>query len=365
MRVPIAVMAVGAFLLCILSAALSSCNPNSGNAKKDAGGDTIALRYARLLTLVQHPDCMEAIIRSPWDTSKVLTRYVIRQPLKRAVVFSSVHCALFEELGAADRISGVCDASYISSDAIQEAIKRGDIRDLGSSYQPNIELMAASGPDALLPSAFENAGSYGGVDRLGIPLIPCVDYMEQGPLARAEWMRFFGRLVGKGAEADSLFNQVEQQYITLKRMAKQTDERPTLLSGYPYQGTWYVPGGQSSMGMLYADAGTRYVYADVAGTGSLPMNIENVLVDGHRAAIWLFVYNQHSSITLKQIESENRLLSQFDAFSHKGIWACNANHSPFHELTPFHPDLLLENLLSIAHPELGIVPRCHFYEKVE
>lgn len=365
MRVPIAAMAVGAFLLCVLPAVLGSCRQASGETGGNLTGDTIKLRYARHLTLVQHADGVEAIIRNPWDTTRVLTRYLFDKPLKRAVVFSAVHCALFEELGAIDCIKGVCDAPYISSKAIRRAIEQGDIRDLGSSYQPNIELLAASNPDVLLPSGFENAGSYAGVDRLGIPLIPCVDYMEQGPLARAEWMKFFGRLVGKGAEADSLFSQVEQRYLALKRQAEQTSTRPTLLSGYPYQGTWYVPGGRSSMGMLYADAGVKYVYAHTTATGSLPMNIENVLSEGHQAQIWLFVYNQPRPIRLEQMASENRILTQFDAYDHEGIRACNAAQIPFHELTPFHPDLLLEDILAIAHPELGLVPRYHFYEKVK
>lgn len=364
MCVPIAVMAVGAFLLCFLPALLVSCRQTSPKTKGSAAGDTIELRYARHLTLVQRGDKVEAIIRNPWDTAKVLTRYLIDKPLKRAIVFSAVHCALFEELGALDCIKGVCDAPYISSKAITQAIKNGKIRDLGSSYQPNIELLAATNPDALLPSGFENAGSYAGTDRLGIPLIPCVDYMEQGPLARAEWMKFFGRLVGKGAEADSLFNQVEQHYLALKQLAEGATDRPNLLSGYPYQGTWYVPGGQSSMGMLYADAGVRYIYADTPATGSLPMNIENVLSEGHQAKIWLFVYNQPRPITREQIASENRLLTQFDAFNNGGLRACNAAQIAFHELTPFHPDFLLEDILAIAHPELGVKPRYEFYKEV-
>lgn len=365
MRVPIAATVVGAFLFVFLPTLLGSCRQAPTEEKGSTTGDTLELRYARHLTLVQHGDKVEAIIRNPWDTAKVLTRYMIEKPLKRAIVFSAVHCALFEELGAVDRIKGVCDAPYISSKTITDAIKRGDIRDLGSSYQPNIELLAATNPDALLPSGFENAGSYAGTDRLGIPLIPCVDYMEVGPLARAEWMKFFGRLVGKGAEADSLFREVERHYLELKQLAGQTSERPTLLSGYPYQGTWYVPGGRSSVGMLYDDAEVQYVYAHTPATGSLPMNIENVLSEGHQADIWLFVYNQPRSITLKQIESESRILTQFDAYTNGGLRACNANEIAFHELTPFHPDYLLENILAIAHPELGIEPRYEFYKEVK
>lgn len=151
--VPIAVMAVGAFLLVALSASLGSCNHKAADGKASPAGDTIELRYARNLTLVQHGAEVEAIIRNPWDTTKMLTRYMIDKPLKRAVVFSAVHCALFEELGAADCITGVCDAPYISSKTLRNAIAKGDIRDLGSSYQPNIELLLPPIPTRCCPRA--------------------------------------------------------------------------------------------------------------------------------------------------------------------------------------------------------------------
>ena len=51
----------------------------------------------------------------------------------------------------------------------------------------------------------------------GIPIVETADYMERTPLARAEWMRFYGRLYGKGALADSIFDITEQRYLEIKR----------------------------------------------------------------------------------------------------------------------------------------------------
>ena len=73
---------------------------------------------------------------------------------------------------------------------------------------PTIEKIMELKPDAIMVSPFEQTG-YGQLEKLGIPLLECADYMETSPLARAEWMRFYGRLFGAGTKADSLFNRVQ------------------------------------------------------------------------------------------------------------------------------------------------------------
>ena len=102
---------------------LSACGGRTA-ASSPRGGDTLDLRYAENLTLVDCGSYQMATLRNPWDTSQMLHTYllvprgdrlpmelpegtVVRIPLERAVVFSSVHCALLEELGALDAIGGV------------------------------------------------------------------------------------------------------------------------------------------------------------------------------------------------------------------------------------------------------------------
>ena len=76
-------------------------------------------------------------------------------------------------------------------------------------------------PDAIMLSPFENSGGYGRVGKLGVPVIECADYMETSPLGRAEWLRFYGLLVGQEQRGDSLFAQIEKEYLALKDLAAQ------------------------------------------------------------------------------------------------------------------------------------------------
>ena len=115
-------------------------------------------------------------------------------------------------------------------DAVQRGLQQGTITDCGNAMQPLQERIIALHADAVLVSPFENNGGYGSLEALGIPLIEAADYMEPTPLARAEWMRFYGLLFGCEHEADSLFLLVEQRYRALAASAAVCVSPPTVFS---------------------------------------------------------------------------------------------------------------------------------------
>ena len=108
--------------LILLAVLLSSCGRQT--AAQQDGGDTLAFKYARKLTVVRHDGYTVATLQNPWKEGKVLHRYVlvpsdaelpahlpegtvVRTPLTRSVVFTTVHCALIQMLHREDRIAGV------------------------------------------------------------------------------------------------------------------------------------------------------------------------------------------------------------------------------------------------------------------
>ena len=195
--------------------------------KETADGDTLNLRYARNLTIVEYPEYTKVTIRNPWDTTRVLNSYTLVKesggkkgevvvPLKNAAVFTSVHCSLLMELGCQECIGGICELEYIHIPYVHKGVEEGRILDLGNGMEPNLERIMDLQPDAIMLSPFENSGGYGRLERMGIPLIECAEYMESSPLARAEWIRFYGRLFGKAELVDSLFLQVEHSYLQLQ-----------------------------------------------------------------------------------------------------------------------------------------------------
>ena len=135
---------------------------------------------------------------------------LIRTPLQKVVLTSAIHAALLTKLGAGASIKGLADTDYIVSPQVKALLRTGT-KNIGSSMRPNTELIRTLQADAIFVSPFENAG-FGGLEQLNIPLIICADYMKTSPLGRAEWMRFYGRLVGLGEKADSLFQATVATY---------------------------------------------------------------------------------------------------------------------------------------------------------
>ena len=357
-----------------LAVLTASCGGNRGSDFSETG-DTLQLRHARNLTIVTFADHTEVTMRNPWDTTKVLAQYlltdneelsnkyhggaVVKVPLRNAAVFGSVHCALLHELQADDAVGGICDLEFFNLPEYKEGVAEGRIANLGNSMQPSLEKIIDLNPDALLPSPFENSCGLGRVERLGIPIIWCADYMENTPLGRAEWIRFYGRLFGRAKEADSIFYAVERCYQELCTQALSAKTKPRLLPEMPWSGQWTRPGSGSSSTRLYADAGAEYLFADLKGNGGIPLSTEKVVDKGVSADIWLIKH--HGPLSRQQMNADTPLLAGIKA----PIWWCDTSETLLYEETPFHPERLLENLIAILHPELGIKAEHEYFKELK
>ena len=356
-------------LFIFLLALLSSCSGKSKTASVIEAEEAIPLRYAENLSLSATEDYTIARLRNPWDTTRILHTYVlvdkekslpadlpegtlVRTPLSKAVVYSSVHCGLLNQIGALKSIGGVCDLKYIKLQEVQDGCRTGSIADVGNGMNPDIEKIIDLHPDAIMLSPFENSGGYGRVEKLNIPIIECADYMETSALGRAEWMRFYGLLFGEAQKADSLFAEVEKNYNELKALVAPLSYAPSVISELKNGSAWYVPGGKSTSARIYADAGANYVFADDEHSGSVPLTFETVFDKGQNADFWLIKYNQAIDKTYKELEQDYAPYTGFRAFKERNIYGCNTGKVDFYEDSPFHPDRLLKDLIKIFHPTL-------------
>jgi iron complex transport system substrate-binding protein len=337
-----------------------------GGGDLSAGGDSV--RYAVGYTVTCREGYTQVDVRDPWHEGTLLQRYLlvprdkplpeglptgtpVRVPLRNIVVYSSVHSAALDELGVADEIVGVCESRYIKTPALRERILKGRVRDLGEATAPNVERMIELGTEVVLASPF-NHGSYGSVEKTGIPIIECADYMETDPLGRAEWIRFLGLLTDRKERADSLFRRTEAEYLRIKALTSNVTYRPKLLTGKKYGAPWYMPSGESYMARMYKDAGADHLFDYLPGTGSTPLSFETVLEKAIHADIWLIQYNLEDALTYARLKSDYSSYSRFDAFRDRHIYGCNTNRSLYYEEAPIHPDYLLAELIALFHPHL-------------
>ncbi len=348
-----------------------------------AGGKDLEMRYARNITITELDSLTLVTLRDPWDTIRNLVTYAlvdktlpgnvqvprgaveIRVPLANSIVYSAVHSSLIEELGASAAISGVCDAEYVYSPRMLAALKSGRIIDCGSNFQPNVEKIIGLKPDAILLSPYENSGDHGKVSQFGIPIVETADYMERTPLARAEWMRFYGRLYGKGALADSIFDITEQRYLEIKEKAAKSVGRPKVLFDRIYSGVWNVPTSGSVTGAFIEDAGGANPFFAHSEAGSARMSPEEVLLKGGDVDVWFIRYSETGRLTLDDIARDNALYTKFKAYRDGNVYGSDTRTSRVFEDASFHPQSVLADMVSILHPE--ILPESavnRYYEKL-
>lgn len=400
-------------LLCGATAALlmAACQGGKTAAADAEAGDTLEMKYAKLLTIVKHGDgeessdaaedidyqYAEAIIANPWKAGTLLHRYIlipkgeegdktvamlakrrsmgarcttdtVRTPVESNLVFTAPHCQLLTELGCQNAITGVCDKDYINipdikSRAQADAKVAHPIMDCGSSMQPDIERIIALHPEALLISPFENSGGYGKLDKLRIPVIETADYMETSPLGRAEWIKLYGLLLGS-SKADSLFSAIEKEYLQLKAEAAKLPLGLSILTERKTGNVWYVPGGKSTMGILLRDAHARYIFADDTHSGSLSMSPEQIIAKGNQVDVWAFKYFGGNALTKQDLLAEYQGYQALKAFQTGTVYETDTSCDPYFELTSFHPEILLREFIILSHPEAGDkFGKLRFYKK--
>lgn len=358
---------------------LSGCTGRQTTAGE--GGDTLAFRHARRISIVRHDGYAVATLSNPWKEGKVLHRYVlvpkqaplpdplpegtlIRTPLEHAVMFTTVHSALLMEFQREQCIAGVADLKYIKIPYVQQGVREGRIVDCGEGMSPVVEKIIDLHPDAIFLSPFENSGGYGKLEEIDIPLVECAEYMEPSPLARAEWMRFYGLLFGCEQRADSLFAVVDSSYQALKQLAQTSTVRRSVVIDKQTGSVWYVPGGRSTIGQMVRDAGGDYPWASDQHSGSVSLPFESVLERAGECQTWLFRYSADHDITYAELLGEHHGYGQFRAFRDREVYGCDVECSLFYEQSPFRPDYLLTDFIQILHPDIRNLPPLRYYRKL-
>lgn len=359
----------------ILLTIITGCS--GSGAKIEPTGDTLTSE-SDLLTLIDCKNYKIADVQNPWSDDALLERYIlvgkdydgvlpegtiVRVPLERSVVYSSVYTGVIDELGADQAITGVADGQYFTSPSIAGKIRTGKIRDVGNSMSPSIETIVELDPGAIILSPYQNQQP-GAIEKAGIPIVRMVDYMESTPLGRAEWIKFIGMLYGNYDSADSIFRSVCHEYDRLCENVKDISDRPKVLTEQPLPGgTWNLPAGQSYMARMLTDAGALYPWADTSGAGSLNLDAAAVLDKASDADIWLI--RSYGPLTLKSLGENHPLASHFKAYKTGNIFISDTSVTPLFDEFPFHPDRLLSDYIAIFHPTRFQDYRIRYFQKIE
>ncbi|TRZ43654.1 ABC transporter substrate-binding protein [Robertkochia solimangrovi] len=280
---------------------------------------------------------------------------IVTTPVKSIVVTSTTHIPVLEALGVENLLQGFPDTRYISSPKTATLVKEGVITELGINEAINTEVLVALDPDVVVGFSINNQNrTYDKIAHAGIPVVYNGDWVEEHPLGKAEWIRFFGVIFEKEALADSLFNSITENYNAAVKLATLAHETPTVMSGAMFKDIWYLPAGKSWAAQFFKDANADYLWAETAGSGSLSLNFESVLATGRNADYWI---GTAGFTSYADLDGMNNHYKEFDAYKNRRTFTFSKVKGEgggvlYYELAPNRPDLVLKDLIRVLHPDL-------------
>ena len=274
----------------------------------------------------------------------------VEVPVQKTIAMTLLQLSNFTALDAIDKLSAITSTKNLFNKDILSRVEDGRLQKIGHEGNFDQEMIMAANPDVIFISPFKKGG-YDAIKETGITLVPHLGYKELVPLGQAEWIKFIGMFIGKEKYANEVFSQIEKNYLDMKALAENTQTRPTVFSGEMHSGNWYAVGGKNHLAQIFRDAGADYVIKD-ENTGGVNIEFEKMYASCAKADYWRILNSfsgDFSYDALKKAEPRNVL---FDAFKNKKVIYCNMKQTPYYELAPVHPDLLLKDFIAIFHPEL-------------
>lgn len=344
----------------------------STHATKDSPSFKSLIKYAKGFDLQDFGTYKKLIIKSPFPNAKNRQEFILIDskiknkdqfngqklidiPLKNIVVTSTTHIPMLELLDEESKIKGFPHTEYITSIKTRKLIEKGTIQDIGNEGELNTEVLISLNPEAVIGfSMGNNTKMYNIIEKNDIPVIYNGEWLEETPLGRAEWIKFFGVLFNKDKEADSIFTEIEAKYNYAKEIAKDSEKVPSILTGILFKDKWNLPAGESFTASLYRDANTNYLWKESKGQGSLVLSFESVYDKAKTADFWI---GSGYFTAYKELAAANNHYMEFDAYKEKKIFTFSKRRGEnggvlYFELSPIQPHIVLQDLIKITHPEL-------------
>ena len=255
---------------------------------------------------------------------------VLQEPLDDIYLVASGVMDMFASLDAVEQIrfSGQKQENWYIQKA-KDAMAAGTLIYAGKYNKPDYELLVSEGCDLAIenrmithsPEVVEMLESF------DIPVMIEYSSYEQHPLGKVEWVKFFGVLTGKEAEAEAAFAEQAEILETVSN-----DEKTGKTVAFFYvtsngliqvrQSTDYIP-------KLIELAGGRYIFDDLEDSGSgrstLNMQIEDFYAGGKEADILIYNSSIDGGVnTIDELIGKCNILKDFKAVQDGQVY-CTTN----------------------------------------
>ena len=302
----------------------------AGTAALDYAQQFTATKYEGGYTLLSIPaDEAQFLVvpegaAVPTDVPDGVT--VLRQPLQNLYLVSTSVMDLFLALDALDCIalSGTRAEGWYLDEA-RQAMLDGRIAYAGKYSAPDYEQILA----ANCGLAIENTMIYHTpevkeqLERFGIPVLVERSSYESGPLARLEWLKLWGILLGKEELAEQEFARQVERLAPLAEQAP-TGKRCAFFS-ITANNLANVRKGGDYVAQMIGMAGGDYVFADLTDNGNNLSTMNLPLEDFYAGAKDADVLLYNSTIegvvhTTEELVAKCPLLAEFKAVQSGSVW---------------------------------------------
>jgi len=377
------------FVIYLLSlSCLCSClsDPSRKKSSVDKSG-IIRNIEASGFTIQQKESWQKLTVANPWQKStdnifeyhlmkcgekipdELSGQQVIFTPVKRVICLSTTHIGFLDALGEVSSIVGLSGTNYLTNPEVKKGVSEKRIREVGYEQGLNYEMILQLKPDVVFAYGVgaEINTQINKLHDLGIPVVLVGEYLEQSPLAKAEWLKFFGAFFGKEVVAGSSFEKIRSNYQKIKSNVAKVQDRPAVLTGLPFKDTWWIAGGQSNLAVLIKDAGGKFLWRENRSKEAFPVSLEEVFLRAANADFWINCGSVNNKSELLAFDSR---YSDLPAVKNQRIYNNNLRAVPgggndYWESGVVHPDLVLSDLVKIFHPEISIKGDLYYYRRIE
>ena len=250
----------------------------------------------------------------------------LRQPLDNIYLVSTSVMDLFVHLDALDCIalSGTKAEGWYVEEA-KQAMQEGRIAYAGKYSAPDYERILAAGCSLAIENTMilHDPAVKEQLEKFGVPVLIERSSYESGPLARLEWLKFWGTLLGKEELAEQEFARQVERLAPLAGQAP-TGKRCAFFS-ITANNLANVRKGGDYVAQMIEMAGGDYVFADLTDNGNNLSTMNLPLEDFYAGAKDADVLLYNSTIegvvhTTEELVAKCPLLAEFKAVQSGSVW---------------------------------------------
>lgn len=256
---------------------------------------------------------------------------VVQQPLDDIYMVATSAMSLVSAIDGLDSIGFSCleaDDWYI--EAAAEALRNGKILYAGKYSAPDYEMLVGAKCNLAIESTMilHNPEVKEKLEELGIQVIVERSSYETHPLARTEWVKFYGVLLGKQQEAETVF---DREASIIKELENIENTGKTVSFFYiNSNGGVVTRKSDDYVPTMIEIAGGKYIFEDLGDpekrTSTVNMELEQFYASA-KDADYIF-YNSSIVSEIGSIEELLQLspvLADFKAVKNGNVWCTGKN----------------------------------------